>query len=80
MKSKKEIEKWMRDEISNPIIGKMITDMLETGISYEDVMQMIKPVIDNTPNVERKLVKIAIRKERQKEGDSILRSVFNKKK
>jgi len=32
MKKKEEVEKWMRDEVSNPIIGKLIMDMTEDGL------------------------------------------------
>ena len=56
MKSKEEVEKWMRDEVSNPVIGKMIMDMTEKGVAYKDIMQMAKILVDNTPNVEEKMV------------------------
>jgi len=71
MKSKEEVEKWMRDEISNPIIGKMIMDMTEEGVPYDDIMKMAKMLIDNTPNVERKLVEDYMRDERIEDGDAI---------
>ena len=57
MKSKQEVEKWIRDEVSNPMIGKMIMDMTEQEVPYEDIMGMAKILIDNTPNVEEQLVK-----------------------
>ena len=71
MKSKEEVEKWMRDEISNPIIGKMIMDMTEEGVPYDDIMKMAKMLIDNTPNVKRKLVEDYMRDERIEDGDAI---------
>ena len=71
MKSKEEVEKWMRDEISNPIIGKLIMDMTEDGLPMDEILEMIKPLVDNTPNVERKLVKDYMKKERIKDGDII---------
>jgi hypothetical protein len=61
----------MRDEISNPIIGKMIMDMTEEGVPYDDIMKMAKMLIDNTPNVERKLVEDYMRDERIEDGDAI---------
>ena len=71
MKSKEEVEKWMRDEISNPIIGKLIMDMTEDGLPMDEILEMIKPLVDNTPNVERKLVEDYMKKERIKDGDII---------
>ena len=56
MKTKEELQKFIRDEISNPMIGKMIMDMTEQEVPYEDIMEMVKILIDNTPNVERKMV------------------------
>jgi hypothetical protein len=55
MKSKEELQKYIREEVSNPLIGKFIMEMTDKGISYEDTMQMAKILIDNTPNVECKL-------------------------
>ena len=56
MKTKEELQKYIREEVTNPIIGKFIMDMTDKGISYEDTMQMAKILIDNTPNVEKKMV------------------------
>ena len=80
MKSKEEVEKWMRDEISNPLIGKLIMDMTEEGVPYEDIMQMAKMLIDNTPNVEAQLVEEYMRDERIEEGDIITSKIerFNR--
>jgi hypothetical protein len=71
MKTKEEIEKWMRDEISNPIIGKLIMDMTEDGLPMDEILEMIKPLVDNTPNVEAQLVEKYMKKERIKDGDII---------
>jgi hypothetical protein len=71
MKSKEEVEKWMRDEISNPIIGKLIMDMTEDGLPMDEILEMIKPLVDNTPNVEAQLVEKYMKKERIKDGDII---------
>ena len=72
MKNKEEVEKWMRDEISNPIIGKLIMDMTEDGIPMDEILELMKPLVDNTPNVERKLVEDYMRDERIKDGERIL--------
>jgi hypothetical protein len=56
MKTKEELQKYIREEVSNPLIGKFIMEMTDKGISYEDTMQMAKILIDNTPNVENKMV------------------------
>ena len=56
MKTKEELQKYIREEVTNPIIGKFIMDMTDRGISYEDTMEMAKILIDNTPNVEKKMV------------------------
>ena len=72
MKSKEEVEKWMRDEVSNPIIGKLIMDMTEDGLPMDEILEMIKPLVDNTPNVETQLVEKYMRNERIKDGERIL--------
>ncbi len=72
MKSKEEVEKWMRDEISNPIIGKLIMDMTEDGIPMDEILELMKPLVDNTPNVEAQLVEKYMRNERIKDGERIL--------
>jgi hypothetical protein len=71
MKSKEEVEKWMRNEVSNPIIGDLIMRMTEDGLPMDEILQMIKPLVDNTPNVERKLVEDYMRDERIEDGDAI---------
>jgi hypothetical protein len=76
VKSKEEIEKWIRDEISNPIIGKLITDMLEKGLPYEDVMEMARVLIENTPNVEKQMVESQLRIQ---DGEQILSTLTNEK-
>ena len=72
MKSKEEIEKWMRDEISNPMIGKLIMDMNEDGIPMDEILELIKPLVDNTPNVEEQLVEKYMRIQN---GDNILSTI-----
>jgi hypothetical protein len=54
--TKEELQKYIREEHSNPMIGKLIMDMTEKGVAYEDIMQMVKLLVDNTPNVEEKMV------------------------
>jgi len=71
MKSKEDVERWMRDEISNPMIGKLIMDMSEDGIPMDEILEFMKPLVANTPKVERKLVEKYMKKERIKEGDVI---------
>jgi hypothetical protein len=56
MKTKEELQKYIRDEVSSPMIGKLIMNMTEEGVPYEDIMQMAKMLIDNTPNVERQMI------------------------
>ena len=75
MKSKEEVEKWMRDEVSNPVIGKMIMDMTENGLPMDKILEMIKPLVDNTPNVEKQLVENYMRDERIKDGQNILSTI-----
>jgi hypothetical protein len=71
MKSKEEVEKWMREEVSNPMIGQLIMKMTEDGLPMDEILEMIKPLVDNTPNVERKLVEDYMKKERIEDGDVI---------
>jgi hypothetical protein len=71
MKSREEVEKWMRNEVSNPIIGDLIMRMTEDGLPMDEILEMIKPLVDNTPNVERKLVEDYMKKERIEDGDVI---------
>jgi len=75
MKSKEEVEKWMRDEVTNPVIGKMIMDMTENGLPMDKILEMIKPLVDNTPNVEKQLVENYMRDERIKDGERILSTI-----
>ena len=75
MKSKEEVERWMRDEISNPIIGKLIMDMTEDGLPMDEILEMIKPLVDNTPNVEAQLVENYMRDERIEDGERILSTI-----
>jgi hypothetical protein len=71
MKSKEEVKKWMREEVSNPIIGDLIMRMTEDGLPMDEILEMIKPLVDNTPNVEAQLVEKYMKKERIKDGDII---------
>ena len=71
MKTKEEVEKWMREEVSHPMIGQLIMKMTEDGLPMDEILEMIKPLVDNTPNVERKLVEDYMRDERIEDGDSI---------
>ena len=75
MKSKEEVEKWMRTEVTNPVIGKMIMDMTENGLPMDKILEMIKPLVDNTPNVEKQLVENYMRDERIKDGERILSTI-----
>ena len=77
MKSKQEIEQWMRDEVSNPMIGSLVRRMLEDGLPLDEVMELIKPIIDNTPNVEQHLVEKAMRIQ---DGERILSTIKNQNK
>ena len=75
MKSKEEVERWVRDEVSNPIIGKLIMDMTEDGLPMDEILEMIKPLVDNTPNVEAQLVEEYMRDERIEDGERILSTI-----
>jgi phosphoribosylformylglycinamidine (FGAM) synthase PurS component len=72
MKTKEELQKYIRDEISNPIIGKFIMDMTEEGVAYEDIMGMAKRLIENTPNVENQMVETQLRVQ---DGERILSTI-----
>jgi hypothetical protein len=75
MKSKQEIEKWMREEVTNPLIGDLIMKMAEDGIPMDEILETIKPLVDNTPNVERELVEKYMRDERIKDGEKLLSTI-----
>jgi hypothetical protein len=75
MKSKEEIEKWMREEVTNPLIGDLIMRMAEDGIPMDEILETIKPLVDNTPNVERELVEKYMRDERIKDGEKLLSTI-----
>ena len=75
MKSKQEVEKWMRDEVSNPMIGKLMMDMSEDGVPMDEILELMKPLIANTPNVEKQLVENYMRDERIKDGERILSTI-----
>ena len=72
MKTKEELQKFIRDEISNPMIGKMIMDMTESGVPHEDIMQMAKTLIDNTPHIENEMVETHLRIQ---DGERILSTI-----
>jgi phage terminase large subunit-like protein len=72
MRTKEELQKYIRDEISNPIIGKFIMDMAEEGVEYEDIMEMAKKLIENTPKVEKEMVETQLRVE---DGEMILSTI-----
>jgi type II secretory pathway component PulF len=72
MKSKEEMEKWMKDEVTNPMIGALIRNMVEAGLPLDEVMEMIQPIIDNTSNVEEQLVEKAMRIQ---DGERILSTI-----
>ena len=75
MKSKQEIEKWMREEVTNPLIGDLIMRMAEDGIPMDEILETIKPLVDNTPNVEKKLVEKYMRDDRIKDGERLLSTI-----
>jgi hypothetical protein len=75
MESKEEVEKWMRTEVTNPIIGDLIMRMTEDGLPMDEILKMIKPLVDNTANVERKLVEDYMRDERIEDGERILSTI-----
>ena len=72
MKTKEELQKFIRDEISNPLIGQMIMDMTEEGVPYEDIMEMAKKLIENTPKVENEMVETHLRIQ---DGERILSTI-----
>jgi phosphoribosylformylglycinamidine (FGAM) synthase PurS component len=61
MKTKEELQKYIREQISNPLIGQMIMDMTEEGVPYEDIMEMAKKLIENTPKIEKEMVETQLR-------------------
>jgi phosphoribosylformylglycinamidine (FGAM) synthase PurS component len=72
MRTKEELQKYIRDEVSNPIIGKFIMDMTEEGVPYEDIMEMAKKLIENTPKIEKEMVETQLRVE---DGERILSTI-----
>jgi hypothetical protein len=69
MKTKEELQKYIREQISNPLIGQMIMDMTEEGVPYEDIMEMARKLIENTPKVEKEMVETQLRVQ---DGERIL--------
>jgi hypothetical protein len=41
----------------------------------DEILETIKPLVDNTPNVERKLVEKYMRDERIKDGERLLSTI-----
>jgi hypothetical protein len=72
MKTKEELQKYIREQISNPLIGQMIMDMTEEGVPYEDIMEMAKKLIENTPKVEKEMVETQLRVQ---DGERILSTI-----
>ena len=72
MRTKEELQKYIREQISNPLIGQMIMDMTEEGVEYEDIMEMAKMLIENTPKVEKEMVETQLRVQ---DGERILSTI-----
>jgi hypothetical protein len=72
MKTKEELQKYIREQISNPLIGQMIMDMTEEGVPYEDIMEMAKKLIENTPKIEKEMVETQLRVQ---DGERILSTI-----
>jgi hypothetical protein len=72
MRTKEELQKYIREQISNPFIGQMIMDMTEEGVPYEDIMEMARKLIENTPKVEKEMVETQLRVE---DGERILSTI-----
>jgi hypothetical protein len=72
MKTKEELQKYIREQISNPLIGQMIMDMTEDGVPYEDIMEMAKKLIENTPKIEKEMVETQLRVQ---DGERILSTI-----
>lgn len=72
MRTKEELQKYIREQISNPLIGQMIMDMTEEGVPYEDIMEMARKLIENTPKVEKEMVETQLRVE---DGERILSTI-----
>jgi hypothetical protein len=72
MKTKEELQKYIREQISNPLIGQMIMDMTEEGVPYEDIMEMAKKLIENTPKIENEMVETQLRVQ---DGERILSTI-----
>ena len=72
MKTKEELQKYIREQISNPLIGQMIMDMTEDGVPHEDIMEMARKLIENTPKVEKEMVETQLRVE---DGERILSTI-----
>jgi phosphoribosylformylglycinamidine (FGAM) synthase PurS component len=72
MKTKEELQKYIREQISNPLIGQMIMDMTEDGVPHEDIMEMAKKLIENTPKVEKEMVETQLRVQ---DGEMILSTI-----
>ena len=72
MRTKEELQKYIREQISNPLIGQMIMDMTEEGVPYEDIMEMAKKLIENTPKIEKEMVETQLRVQ---DGERILSTI-----
>jgi hypothetical protein len=72
MKTKEELQKYIREQISNPLIGQMIMDMTEDGVPHEDIMEMAKKLIENTPKIEKEMVETQLRVQ---DGERILSTI-----
>jgi hypothetical protein len=47
MKSKEEVEKWMRDEILNPVMQEIILDMVDEGTPYKNIIEIVKILVEH---------------------------------
>lgn len=47
MKSKEEVEKYIREQILNPVMQEIILDMVDEGTPYKNIIEIVKILVEH---------------------------------
>ena len=47
MKTKEEVEKYIKDEISNPVMQKIVLDMINEGTPHKNIIEIVKILVEH---------------------------------
>jgi hypothetical protein len=47
MKTEQELQKYIRDEISNPVMQEIVLDMVDEGTPYKNIIEIVKILVEH---------------------------------